>query len=113
MATISHPDICGPKELREKLERGDDFLLLDVRTAEEWELSHLPQALLVPMDQVIARLGELEEHSEREIVVLCHHGVRSASVQGYLRQQGFANVRNLTGGIDRYAAEADPSVPRY
>jgi rhodanese-related sulfurtransferase len=104
---------CYPTELKEKLARGDDFLLLDVRTPEEWDLANLPQARLIPMDTIRTSLDELEEHLDREIVVLCHHGVRSANVQGWLAMQGFTQVRNLVGGIDRYSTECDPNVPRY
>ncbi len=104
---------CSPAELREKLARGDDFLLLDVRTPAEWELARIEGARLVPMDSIRSALGDLEEHLDSEIIVMCHHGVRSANVQGYLLSQGFTNVRNLVGGIDRYSIEADPAVPRY
>lgn len=112
MANDASP-YCSPAELREKLARGDDFLLLDVRTRQEWELAHIEGAVLVPMDSIRTSLGDLEEHLDREIVVMCHHGVRSANVQGYLVTQGFSRVRNLVGGIDRYSTEADPAIPRY
>ncbi len=105
--------LCMPAELREKLARGDDFLLLDVRTDEEWRIARIEGARLIPMDAIRGSLDALEEHLDGEIIVMCHHGVRSANVQGYLLSQGFTRVRNLVGGIDRYSAEADPSIPRY
>jgi len=105
--------MCMAAELKEKLARGDDFLLLDVRTPQEWEVARIDAAKLIPMDEVRSSMDLLEEHLDREIVVMCHHGVRSASVQGYLTSQGFANVRNLVGGIERYSLEADPRIPRY
>ncbi|MDX2175518.1 MAG: rhodanese-like domain-containing protein [Candidatus Sumerlaeia bacterium] len=106
--------ICTAKELKEMLGRGEAFTLLDVRTPKEHATARVEGSVLIPMDEVPRRLGEIEDLAERgPIVVLCHHGVRSGSVQAYLRQQGIANVRNLAGGIDRYSLEADPAVPRY
>ncbi len=104
---------CTPEELKERLDNGDRPILLDVREAQELAICRLPGALHVPMGDVPSRLTELEKHAEEEIVVYCHHGVRSASVQNYLRHHGFECVRNLTGGIEAYAVRADPGMPRY
>ncbi len=99
-----------PAALAVRLVRGES-LVLDVR--EEWEVSAAPfeGALHLPMTEVPARHAELPR--DREIVVLCHHGQRSAMVADYLRTTGFPRVLNLTGGIDRWSVEVDPSVPRY
>jgi len=88
-----------------------DFVLLDVREADELALAALPGALHVPMDEVPERLHELPR--DKPIIVMCHGGVRSARVVRYLRQQGFERVSNLAGGIEAWSCEIDPSVPRY
>ena len=104
------PEIT-PREQKTRLEGAEPPLLLDVREPEELAIAQLPDALHIPMGDVPARLSELEP--EREIVVVCHHGIRSAQVAIYLVGAGFERVSNLAGGIDAWAAEADPSMPRY
>lgn len=101
----------APAELSMRLARRDPILLLDVR--EEWEhaIAHLDGATLVPMAAIPARAASLDR--ALEVVVYCHHGTRSAMVAEYLRASGFPRVLNLTGGIDRWSREVDPSVPRY
>ena len=84
--------------------------LLDVRTAEELELARLPLAQHIPMDQIPARLAELNPGAP--IAVLCHHGGRSMQVARFLERNGFTDVINVAGGIDAWSA-IDPSVPRY
>jgi adenylyltransferase/sulfurtransferase len=85
--------------------------LLDVRTPEEWAICRLPGARLIPLGELERRLGELDR--ARETVVYCHLGGRSAAAVELLRRQGFALVRNLAGGIDAWAREVDPAMPRY
>src|SRR5690242_3369684 len=75
----------------------DDAYLLDVREDDEWVAGHAPQAAHVPMMEIPARVGELPE--DRDIVVVCRVGGRSAQVVAYLRQQGFERVLNLDGGM--------------
>jgi rhodanese-related sulfurtransferase len=104
---------CTVEELHTKREAGEEFLLLDVRTEQELAIASIDGATHVPMDAVEARLEELHEHRDNEIVVMCHHGGRSAMVQGFLKKAGFNNVRNLLGGIDAYSAKVDQSIPRY
>jgi rhodanese-related sulfurtransferase len=82
-----------------------------VREPDEAALARFPHAVHIPMGEVPARLAELD--AEREIVVVCHHGIRSAQVAIYLARAGFEHVSNLAGGIDAWAEEADPSTPRY
>jgi len=86
-------------------------LLLDVRELWEFERCPVPSARLVPMGSVPAHLAELDP--TRETVVICHHGVRSAQVTMWLRQQGWRNVYNMAGGIAAWALEIDPSVGHY
>jgi rhodanese-related sulfurtransferase len=97
-----------PNELKEKL---GSVLLLDCREPWEYDKCSIAGARLIPMKQVPQRLDELKAEN-REIVVYCHHGMRSLSVANYLRAQGLAAL-SLTGGIDRWSQEVDASVPRY
>jgi rhodanese-related sulfurtransferase len=110
---MSHHD-CTVQELKSRLDAGTPpALLLDVRQPEEVALCRLPGATHIPMGDIPSRLTELEAYAEAEIVVYCHHGMRSASVAEFLRRHGFESVRNLDGGIDAYSLLADPSIPRY
>jgi len=86
-------------------------LLLDVRELWEFERCPVPSARLVPMGSVPAHLAELDP--TRETVVICHHGVRSYHVARFLEQNGFTNVINLSGGVDAWAKEVDPTMPLY
>jgi rhodanese-related sulfurtransferase len=99
------------RELARKRNAGEDFVLLDVREDEELALAKLDGALHVPMREIPTRLAEIPR--DREVVVMCHGGVRSDSVAHYLRAQGYARVYNLSGGIDAWSCEVDPAVPRY
>lgn len=86
-------------------------LLLDVR--EEWELAiaAVAGAMHMPMDEVPDRLGDLA--TDRDIVVMCRSGARSAQVARYLEQRGYDKVWNLAGGILEWSAQIDPSIPPY
>lgn len=100
-------------ELQQWLDGESPPLLLDCRERDEHEIVRISTATLLPMSEIQARVGELESLREAEIVVLCHHGVRSRHVTMWLRQQGFLKAKSLAGGIDQWAAEIDPSLPRY
>lgn len=88
-----------------------DLQIVDVR--EDWEAAivRLDGAFHIPMGQIAARYAELD--AAKPTVVYCHHGVRSLSVALALRSRGFADVRSLRGGIDRWSLEIDPGLPRY
>jgi rhodanese-related sulfurtransferase len=101
-----------PTELKARLDRGEKFRLIDVREADEWALARLPRAELIPLTQFQERAPR-ELEPEDEIILYCHHGMRSARAQGFLKAQGYENVLNLTGGIDAWSTQVDPSVPRY
>jgi rhodanese-related sulfurtransferase len=88
-----------------------DPMLLDVREPWEFQLCNIAGSRHIPMGVVPARLDELER--DRDIVVICHHGGRSAQVAIFLERQGFANVINLSGGVAGWAASVDPSMPQY
>jgi adenylyltransferase/sulfurtransferase len=99
------------RDVRDRLGRGDDFVLLDVREPHEWEIAHIDGATLLPLSELPSRMHELD--SAREIVLHCHHGVRSMRALEALRGAGFRKLRNVRGGIDAWSREVDPSVPRY
>jgi adenylyltransferase/sulfurtransferase len=101
-----------PEQLSELLKERQPLRLIDVREEEEWDICRLPEDELYPMSLLQDLQEELIE-TEEPIVVYCHHGIRSASVCSQLRYLGKANVFNLSGGIDRWSTEIDPSVPAY
>jgi rhodanese-related sulfurtransferase len=103
--------VIEPRALKERIERGEQIVILDVREPFEIELAPFPGATHIPMGDIPARLQELEP--DRETVVVCHHGIRSAQVANYLAQSGFERVLNLSGGIDAWSSDADPATPRY
>ncbi len=92
---------------------GDSLTLLDCREQDEYDLVHLSEARLLPMSQLMARVGELEDFRDKEIVVLCHHGSRSRDVAQWLIAQGFSKVKSMAGGIDQWAVEIDSTLARY
>jgi len=95
------------------LERGEKFLLLDVREPDEYATAHIEGAHLLPLGELESRLGELVEWKDGHVVVHCHSGARSARACEILRSHGFARVENLTGGIEAWSLTVDSSVPRY
>ena len=86
-------------------------LLLDVREGWEFAQCHIEGSLHIPMAAVSGRIAELDP--ARETVLICHHGMRSLRVAGFLEQRGFTSLVNLQGGIDAWAATVDPAMPRY
>ena len=102
----------SPIELKSRLDRGETFRLVDVREADEWAIARLPGAELIPLSQFQQRAaGELAP--DENIILYCHHGLRSARAQGHLKAQGYASVLNLTGGIDAWAHQVEPTMKRY
>ena len=101
-----------PSALQDHLAQADPPpLLLDVREPWEYQTVHLPRSKLIPMMQIPAALSQLDQNEE--IVVICHHGIRSRQVAYFLEGNGFRNVINLYGGIDAWAREVDSSLPIY
>jgi len=98
-------------QLKEKMDRGDDFLLLDVREPHEWQIGHIPYAKLIPLGDLPKRVNEL--NSADEIVAHCKSGARSAKAVDFLKQAGFKKVKNMKGGILAWSDKVDPSVPKY
>ena len=99
------------KTLNLKLSKKEDFILLDVRTEQEVFISKIKGSIHMPMNDVPARMIELDK--EKEIIVQCKSGKRSAKVCEYLLNNSFNNVKNLKGGIISWSEEIDPSIIVY
>jgi len=99
------------QELKGEWDRNPDLLVIDVREPHEYEIAHIDGAVLIPLGQLPDRLGELDGH--REVVTHCHHGARSLKALEILKAAGFSKVRSLRGGIDAWAVNVDPTLPRY
>jgi len=100
------------REVSERLKaKPNDVLLLDVREPDERETARIEPSLHIPMRDVPHRLAELP--TDREIIVYCHGGTRSAMIAGFLEGKGYRHVANLHGGIDAWSRTVDPRVPRY
>jgi sulfur-carrier protein adenylyltransferase/sulfurtransferase len=104
-----NPTDITPKELSEKLAKGEDVVLIDVREPYEWSAGHIQGATHIPMNQVPQRLDEIPK--DREVVMICRSGGRSGHVQEHLiRSAGYTKVKNLVGGMQRWASEVDSSI---
>jgi len=103
------PEIT-PRELKARLDRGDNLFILDVREPHEYQICNIG-GYLIPLGDLSKRVSELD--SSREIVAHCRSGKRSAEASEFLRQAGFRKVLNLKGGILAWSDEVDPSVPKY
>jgi molybdopterin/thiamine biosynthesis adenylyltransferase/rhodanese-related sulfurtransferase/molybdopterin converting factor small subunit len=100
-----------PVEVKAKLDRHDNFLLLDVREPHEYQICNIPGAKLIPLGDLPKRVNELD--SSVEIVAHCKSGVRSGKAVDFLKQAGFKKVKNMTGGILAWSDKVDPKVPKY
>jgi rhodanese-related sulfurtransferase len=102
-----------PAELAARLAAPNPPRLLDVREPEEHAFAALPHSTLLPLSELAERVEDIAAWKDDEIVLYCHHGVRSAHAIAHLRTLGFTRLHNLSGGIDRWSLEVDSSVPRY
>ena len=100
------------KELNERRQRGEAIRLIDCREPWENELVRLEESTLIPMNDAPDRVEELRG-MQGQLVVYCHHGVRSMHVVQWLRAQGLTDVVSLSGGIDAWSLQVDPGLPRY
>jgi adenylyltransferase/sulfurtransferase len=100
-----------PAEFDERRRRGEALVLIDVREPEEFELARIEGARLLPLSRFNEWAPTLDAGDE--IVFMCHHGIRSAQTCAFFARQGFGNLYNLAGGIDRWSSEVDERVPRY
>lgn len=103
----------SPTDLVQKLLCATPPHLLDVREMEENELVALPNSTLIPLGELAARAEEIADWRDEEIVVYCHHGIRSLNAIAQLKHFGFEKLQNLAGGIDRWSVEIDSKLPRY
>lgn len=101
------------RSVKDMLDAGEDFLLLDCREPDEHGLVRIEGSKLLPMNETVSRIGELESYRQKRIVVHCHHGQRSMQVTQWLRGQGFAQVQSMNGGIHLWSLLIDTSLPRY
>jgi adenylyltransferase/sulfurtransferase len=106
----AHGDITV-QELKARIDRGEHLLVIDVREPFEFEICRIPGAVLIPLAQLPSRLGELDPTSE--VILQCKVGARSARAAAFLEAQGFANARNLTGGILAWIDQVDPTLSKY
>lgn len=106
--TVKH---LSALELNDKIKNNEQLFLLDVREQSEFQYTHIANSILIPLNQLPTRLNEL--NLEDEIIVICHHGMRSQQAANYLDHSGFKNIANLTGGIDAWSCNCDSSVRRY
>lgn len=100
-----------PRELRRRIDAGEELQLLDVRESEEWSTCRIEGSTWIPLGELSVRHVELDP--DRPLVIVCHHGIRSAHAAVALVGLGFDEVFNLTGGIDRWSRDVDPALPRY
>jgi rhodanese-related sulfurtransferase len=100
-----------PTEIKQRLAAGEPLRLIDVREWNEYDIAHIEEAALQPMSEIETWWQELPR--DEELVIMCHHGGRSAQVCVALQRAGFEHLTNMIGGIDAWSAEVDPTVPRY
>jgi molybdopterin/thiamine biosynthesis adenylyltransferase/rhodanese-related sulfurtransferase/molybdopterin converting factor small subunit len=100
-----------PLELKSKIDRGDEFVLIDVREPEEYAIARIPGSRLIPLRTVPERINELS--TADDIVVHCRSGMRSGQAVEFMKQAGYRKVKNLVGGILRWSDDVDPTVPKY
>jgi len=104
----------GVRDLRKRLDEGWTPLLLDVREPWEFDLARIEGSNNLPMGGIPGSVGAGElESREREIVVICHHGIRSRQVGYFLESVGYRHIVNLNGGVDAWAAQVDPTMASY
>ena len=102
----------SPQQIYEYLQKSDKKpLLLDVREPWEYEICHIQDSELIPMQTIPTHLNQLRQ--DQEIIVICHHGVRSRMVGQFLEQAEFKNIINLSGGVMAWAQDVDQNMPTY
>jgi rhodanese-related sulfurtransferase len=114
----SYPSIdqISVEELARRIaEEGETLQLVDVREPEELAIARLEPFINLPLSQAELWSKDIQNRLDPsvETIVLCHHGVRSARMCHWLLQQGFTQVKNVTGGIDAYSSRVDPTIPQY
>jgi rhodanese-related sulfurtransferase len=114
VSETSLPLEANPEDIRRRIDAGEPLALIDVREPDEYAITRIDGATLIPMRDIPTNLQQLEAKAdEATLIVLCHHGVRSMNVVYWLRQQGVTACQSMAGGIDAWSTSVDPSVPRY
>jgi rhodanese-related sulfurtransferase len=108
---MQRPNEFTVQEVAELLQSAAPPRLVDVREQAEWDIVHLPAGQLLT-DQLLDEILS-DWPQDTSIVCYCHHGIRSVNAALFLAQKGFRNVSSMRGGIDAWAQEVDPSLPRY
>ena len=101
------------RTVHDELTRAGDLILIDCREPDEFAIAKIEGAKLLPMSELAERIDELAPYRARQVVIHCHHGGRSLRVANWLRAQGFAQAQSMAGGIDQWAVDIDPNLPRY
>lgn len=99
-------------ELKQRLDAGEEIILIDVREPHEREICHIG-GVLIPLGTIPQKLEDLTEYKDKEIIVYCRTGGRSSSAVAFLKGQGFVNPRNLVGGMHAWSDNIDNSMPKY
>ncbi len=103
-----------PQDVQRRIDAGEPLALIDVREPEEFAITRIEGATLIPMRNIPASFEQLQAKAgETMLIVFCHHGVRSLKVVDWLREQGMSACQSMAGGIDAWSALVDQSVPRY
>ena len=100
-----------PAEIHQRLAAGEALELIDVREQDEIAIAAIEGARVFPMSQAAAWIDHMP--GDRELVIVCHHGMRSMQIAMALAQRGHQNITNMTGGIDLWSTQVDPSIARY
>jgi rhodanese-related sulfurtransferase len=100
-----------PREVKELLAHDDKVLFVDVREPWEYDATHIEGSVLIPLREIPSNLARLE--NAEQLVLFCHHGMRSLDAAAWLRSRGVEGAKSMSGGIERWSVEIDPSVPRY
>ena len=98
-------------ELKALLDAGSQALLLDVREKWEYDICRISSSVNIPMSEIMNKFDKLDK--DQDIVVICHHGMRSLQVANYLENAGFKNLKNLEGGLAAWSETIEPGMPRY
>jgi rhodanese-related sulfurtransferase len=100
-----------PREVKDLLARDPKVLFVDVREPWEYDTARIAGSVLIPLGDIPANLQRLE--NAEQVVFFCHHGMRSLDAAAWLRAQGVEGAQSMSGGIERWSTEIDPSVPHY
>ena len=108
------PIETSPEDIQRRIDAGEPLVLIDVREPEEFAITRIEGATLIPVRNIPANLQQLEATAdEATLIVICHHGVRSLNVVHWLREQGVPGCQSMAGGIDAWSTLVDRLVPRY